>query len=154
QLEDLALHVHRDLLGQVALGHGGGHVGDVTHLAGQVAGHEVHVVGQVLPHAGDAGHLGLAAQLSFRTHLAGDAGHLGGETADLIAYGVYRVFQLEDLALDIHGDFARQVAVGHGRGDGGDVADLGRQVAGHEVHGVGEVLPRTGDALDLGLAAE
>ena len=37
QLEDLALHVHRDLLRQVAVGHRGGHVGDVTHLARQVA---------------------------------------------------------------------------------------------------------------------
>ena len=41
QLEDLALHVDGDLLRQVAVGDGRGHVGDVAHLAGEVAGHEV-----------------------------------------------------------------------------------------------------------------
>src|SRR5438045_3412619 len=45
QLEDLALHVHRDLLGQVARRDGGGHLGDVAHLARQVAGHGVDGVG-------------------------------------------------------------------------------------------------------------
>ena len=39
QLEDLAPGVDGDLLGQVALGHGGGDLGDVADLAGQVAGH-------------------------------------------------------------------------------------------------------------------
>src|ERR1700687_1100034 len=38
----------------------------------------------------------------------------------------------------------------HGR----DVPHLRRQVAGHRVHGVGQVLPRTGDAAHVGLAAE
>ena len=73
--EDLALHVDGDLLRQVALRHGGGHVGDVAHLAGQVLGHQVHVVGQVLPGAGDAAHLRLAAELAFGADLARDAGH-------------------------------------------------------------------------------
>ena len=36
ELEDLALHVDRDLARQVAVGDGRGHVGDVAHLAGQV----------------------------------------------------------------------------------------------------------------------
>ena len=48
------LHVDGDLLRQVAVGDGGGHLGDVAHLAGQVAGHRVDVVGEVLPGAGDA----------------------------------------------------------------------------------------------------
>ena len=34
ELEDLAARVDRDLLGQVALGHGGRHLGDVAHLVG------------------------------------------------------------------------------------------------------------------------
>ena len=37
ELEDLALHVDGDLLGEVAVGHRGGHLGDVAHLDGQVA---------------------------------------------------------------------------------------------------------------------
>ena len=52
---------------------GGGHVGDVADLAGQVRRHRVDVVGQVLPGAGDARHLGLAAELAFGADLARDA---------------------------------------------------------------------------------
>ena len=43
--------------------------------AGQVAGHEVDVVGQVLPGAGDARHLRLAAELAFGADLARHARH-------------------------------------------------------------------------------
>ena len=57
ELEDLALDVDGDLARQIAVGDGGGDVGDVAHLAGQVRGHRVDVVGEVLPGAGDAGHL-------------------------------------------------------------------------------------------------
>jgi hypothetical protein len=35
ELQDLALHVHGDLAGEVAAGHGRGHLGDVAHLRGQ-----------------------------------------------------------------------------------------------------------------------
>ena len=66
---------------KVAAGDGGGHLGDVADLAGQVAGHQVHVVGQVLPGAGDAFDLRLAAELAFRADLAGHAGHFGGEAS-------------------------------------------------------------------------
>ena len=52
ELEDLAPGVDGDLLGQVAPGHGGGHLGDVADLAGEVAGQLVDVVGEVLPGAG------------------------------------------------------------------------------------------------------
>ena len=61
------------------LGHRGGHLGDVAHLAGQVAGHVVDVVGQVAPGAGHALDLGLAAELALGADLAGDAGDLVGE---------------------------------------------------------------------------
>ena len=79
--EDLPLDVDGDLLGQVAVGDRRGDLGDVAHLAGQVAGHRVDVVGQVLPGAGDALDLGLAAELALGADLAGDAGHLGGEAS-------------------------------------------------------------------------
>src|SRR5665647_414899 len=42
--------------------HRRGDVGDVSHLAGEVTGHEVHRVGQVLPRTGHARHVGLSAQ--------------------------------------------------------------------------------------------
>jgi len=42
----------------------GRHLGDVSHLAGEVAGHGVDVVGEVLPDSADALDLGLAAKLA------------------------------------------------------------------------------------------
>ena len=63
------------------LGHGRGHVGDVAHLRGEVAGHEVDRVGQVLPGAGDALHVRLAAELAFGADLARHARHFRGERA-------------------------------------------------------------------------
>ena len=154
ELEDLALDVDGDLLRQVAVGDGRGHLGDVAHLAGEVAGHEVDAVGEVLPGAGDALDVGLAAQLAFGADLAGDAGHLGGERAELVDHRVDGVLELEDLALDVDGDLLGEVAVGDGRRHGGDVADLGGEVAGHEVDAVGEVLPGARHAFDPGLPAE
>ena len=79
QLEDLAAHVDRDLLRQVAVRDGGGDGGDVAHLAGEVAGHVVDAVGQVLPRAGDALDLRLPAQLALGADLARDARHFGRE---------------------------------------------------------------------------
>ena len=64
---------------EVAVGDRGHDLGDAAHLVGQVAGHEVHVVGQVLPGAGHARHLGLAAELALGADLAGHARHFGGE---------------------------------------------------------------------------
>ena len=92
--------------------------------AGQVAGHEVHVVGQVLPGARHAGHLGLTAQLAFGAHFAGHAGHFAGERVQLVHHRVDGVLEFENFALHVHGDLARQVAAGHGRGHFGDVSDL------------------------------
>ena len=77
---------------------GGGHLGDVAHLAGQVAGHGVHAVGQVLPGAGDARHRGLAAELAVGADFARHARHLGGESVELIDHRVDGVLELQDLA--------------------------------------------------------
>src|SRR5581483_1177451 len=153
QLGHLAPGVDGDLLRQVALGHGGGDLGDVADLAGEVPGQLVHVVGQVLPRAGDAGDVGLAAEAAFGADLAGHPGALVGKGRQLVDHGVDGVLQLGDLAPGVDGDLLRQVALGHGRGDLGDRAHLVGQVAGHEVHRVGQVLPRAGHAGHLGLAA-
>ena len=40
------------------------------------------LVGQVLPGAGDALHVGLAAELAFGADFAGHAGHFGGERTE------------------------------------------------------------------------
>ena len=99
QLEELALDVDRDLLAQVAVGHRRGHLGDVSHLSGQVAGHEVDVVGQVLPDAADLdGDRRGLAELALGADLAGDPGHLGDEPVELVDHGVDGVLQLQHLA--------------------------------------------------------
>ena len=154
QLEDFALHVDRDLARQVAARHRGGDFGDVADLGGQVAGHRVDVVGEVLPGAGDAGHVGLAAEPAFGADFARHARHFAGEAVELVDHRVQRFLQLKDFAAHVDGDLARQVAAGDRGRDFGDVADLGGQVAGHRVDAVGQVLPGAGDAGHLGLAAE
>ena len=136
------------------LRHRGGDLGDVAHLVGQVGRHHVHRVGEVLPGAGDTGHVGLAAEDAVGAHLAGHPGHLVGEGGQLVDHGVDGGLQLGQLALHVDGDLLAQVAARHRGGDLGDVAHLGGQVVGHEVHRVGEVLPGAGHAGHVGLAAE
>ena len=93
------------------LGDGGGHLGDVAHLGGQIAGHGVHAVGQVFPGARDAGHLGLAAELAVGADLARHARHFGGEGVELVHHRVDGFLQQQDFAADIHRDLLRQVAL-------------------------------------------
>ena len=154
QLEDLALDVDRDLARQVAARDGGRDFGDVADLRRQVGGQQVDVVGEVLPRAGDAGHLRLAAELAFGADLARDARDLAGERVELIDHRVDGLLQLQDLAADVDGDLLRQVAAGDGGRDLGDVADLRGQVVRHRVDAVGQVLPRAGHAEHVRLAAE
>ena len=129
QLEELALDVDRDLLAQVAVGHRGGDLGDVSHLSGQVAGHQVDVVGEVLPDAADLdGDRRGLTELALGADLAGDTRHLGDEPVELVDHGVDGVLQLEHLAADVGGDLLAQVAVGD-RAD--DALHLDRRT--HEV---------------------
>src|SRR6185436_4302165 len=154
ELKDFTAHVHGDLARKVAAGDGGRHFGDVTNLAGQVAGHRVHGVGQILPGAGDARHFGLAAEAAFGADLARDARHLRGERVELVHHGVQRFLQLKDFARHVHGDLLRQVALGHRGRHFGDVADLAGEVRRHRVDAVGQILPGAGDAAHQRLAAE
>ena len=152
--QNFAADVDRDFLGQVAAGDGRRDFGDVSHLAGEVAGHGVDGVGEIFPRAADAGHLRLAAEFAVGADFASHTGHFRRERAQLIDHRVQRVFEFENFALHIDRDFAGQVAAGHGRCDFGDVSHLAGKVAGHEVDVVGEIFPRSGDARDLRLAAE
>ena len=149
QLQNFAAHIDRDLLRQVAIRDRGRDFGDVTHLAGQIAGHRIHRVGQIFPRSGDAFHIGLAAESSFGSHFARHARYFRRERAELIHHGVDRVLQLENFALHIDRDFLREIAVRDRRRDFGDVAHLTGQVAGHEIHAIGQILPGAGDAAAL-----
>src|SRR5439155_1149753 len=137
------MHIDGDFLRQIAVGDGDGHVGDVSDLGRQITGHEVDAIGQVFPGTGDARNDGLAAQFAFGADLAGDAGDFGGERVQLIDHRVDGFFELQDFATDVDGD-----------GDVGDVANLGRQITGHGVDAVRQVLPGAGDPGHGGLAAE
>src|SRR5207248_46876 len=141
-------HVHGHLLAQIAVGHGCGHLGNVADLAGKVSCHGVHVVGEVLPHAGDAANLGLAADPAFGADFKGHAGDLGGKGIELVHHGVDRVLELEDFATHIHRHLFSEVAVSNSGRHVRDVPDLAGQVASHGVDVVGQVLPDTGDAPD------
>src|SRR5262249_56450042 len=99
--ENFALDVDGDLLGEVAVGRSGRDGGDVADLVGQVRRHRVNVVGEVLPRAGDAFDLGLAAELAFGADFAGHAGHFRGERAKLVHHRFDRVLQLEELAANV-----------------------------------------------------
>src|SRR5262249_6291575 len=154
QLQDLAAHVDGDLLRQVTVGDGFGDVGGAAAVpSAQLGRSRVHAVGEVLPGPGDALHVGLAAEPPLRADLAGDACHLRGERPELVHHRVDGVLQLQDLAAHVDGDLLRQVAVGDGRRDVGDVADLAGQVGRHRVDAVGAAFPGASDALPLRLAA-
>src|SRR5262249_10094294 len=117
QLGDFAAHVDGDLFRKVAVGDSGGHLGDVADLARQVAGHRVHRVGQILPGAGAAEPVGLAAEPAFGADLAGHARHFSRESVELVHHRVDGFLQLKDLTRHVHSDFLRQVAAGNRGGD-------------------------------------
>ena len=154
QLQNFAGDIDGDLLRKIAAGDGGRDLGDVADLRREVARHRVDAVGQILPGAGDAGHLSLTSELALRADLARDARHFAGEGVELINHGVDRVFQLKDLAAHVDGDLARQVAARHGGRDLCDIAHLIGQVAAHRVDAVGQILPRSRHAGHQRLAAE
>ena len=85
-------------------------------------------------------HVGLAAELALGADLAGDARDLGGEGAELIDHGVDGVLQLEDLARASTVIFCERSPLATAVVTSGDVAHLDGEVAGQQVHVVGEVL--------------
>ena len=153
QLQDLALDIDGDLLRQIAVGHRFGDLGDVPHLGGEVASHEIHAIGQVLPRAGHPLNVRLAAQLPFGANLPGDAGDFRGERPQLINHRVNGVLELQDLAAHVDGDLLREITFGYGGRDIGDVPHLCREVSRHRVHAVGQIFPGARHALHVGLAA-
>jgi hypothetical protein len=111
-------------------------------------------VRQVLPRAGDARHLRLAAQHTLGAHFARHSRHLVREDGEPVDHRVDHLLDLEDLAGRLHRDLARQVAVGDGRGHRRHVAQLHRQVAGQLIHVLREVAPHAGHTFHVGLASQ
>src|SRR6185503_9688527 len=110
--EHLALRFDRDLPREVALRYRGRDVGDVAHLAGEVVGHGVHVLGEALPGTRHTRHVRLTAEHTLRADLARDANHLASERVQLIHHLVDHFLDLEDLAAGLDGDLACQIADG------------------------------------------
>src|SRR5262249_47086674 len=127
---------------------------DVADLVGQVGGHQVHVVGQVLPDPGDAFHLCLAPQLALGTHLARNPRDLGGEGVELVDHDVDRVLKGVDLSSALAPHLPGKTPFAYAPRFLSDVADLVGQVGGHQVHAVGQVGPGAADAAHVGLAAQ
>src|SRR5207248_1462123 len=111
QLQDFSLHIDRDLLREIAICDRGRDFGDVTHLTGQVTGHEIHGVSHIRPRAGNAAHLRLTTEFSFRPDLARHTSDFGRKRAELINHRVDRVLQFEDLAFNIHRDLLAEVTI-------------------------------------------
>ena len=154
ELQNFSAHVHGNFSRKVPARNSRGHFGNISDLSSEVAGHEVHVVRQVFPRPRDSGHLSLAAELALRAHFARHARYFARERVELVHHGVDRVFEFENFSLHVHRNFARQIAAGHGCGDFSDVAHLRREVPGHGVHRIGQVLPCAGHAGHHGLPSQ
>src|SRR5207302_957454 len=122
QLEDLAVDVDGDLLGEVALGDGRRDLGDVAHLGRQVARHVVDVVSQLFPDPGDAFDLRLAPEVALGADLTGHPRDLSRKGVELLDHDVDRARQLADLAFDGQGDHLRLHPPGDRGRHNGDVA--------------------------------
>src|SRR6185436_11187045 len=79
QLGDFAARLHLDGAREIALGYGGGDFGDGADLRGEVGCEEVDVAGEILPRAGGAGNVRLAAEPSIHADFARHVRHLIGE---------------------------------------------------------------------------
>ena len=154
QLQNLALHIDRDLARQIATRDGRCHFGNVTDLRREITGHRVNVIRQTFPGASDTRNLRLTTQLAFGADFARHTRHFGGERVQLVHHQINSFLELKNFSAHVHRDLARQVAVGHGNGDLRDISDLGREIAGHLVDTFGQLLPHAADSADLGLAAQ
>src|SRR6185436_13883545 len=65
----------------------------MPHLFGQVGGHDVHVIRQILPCACYSRHLSLAAQSSFGSDFASHACDFRSESVELIHHRIDGVLQ-------------------------------------------------------------
>ena len=86
---------------------------------------------------------------SRATRVTSDANALSWSTIVLIVPDSSRISPAR-----VDGDLFRKIPVRDGGRDVGDVANLRGQISRHRVHRVGKIFPRSGDALDVRLAAE
>src|SRR5262245_1609090 len=88
------------------------------------------------------------------TRLTSDANPSSGSAIELIHHRIDGVLQLENLAADVHRDFAREIASCHSGCYFGDISHLRGQVGGHRIYRIRQVLPGAGYAWNERLATE
>ena len=154
ECRNFALGVHGQLLRKIAVGHRGYDLDDPAHLFGKVCSHHVHIVGKIFPGSSNSGDQCLSTQFAFRTDVARNAGYFAGEGVQLVHHGIDGVLQFQNLTFHIHRDLARKIALRNRCRHLGDVANLAGKVPGHRIHGIREVLPRSGDTRHVGLATQ
>ena len=127
---------------------------DVANLRGQIRRHRVDAFGQVFPGSSHTHDICLAAEPAFGADFARDPRHLAGKPVELVNHRIDGFLELQNLSADVDRNFLREVPAGDRRRDFGDVSNLRRQIAGHRVDAVSQVLPCPGDAQHLRLTAE
>src|ERR1019366_6209086 len=91
-------------------------------------------------------HFRLPAEFAFRAHFAGHTSNFSRERVELVNHGVDGFFEQQNFAAHVDRDLLGKIAASDCRRYFGDVTHLAGQVAGHGVHGVGEILPSSTDA--------
>src|SRR5260221_148420 len=86
----------------------------------------------------------LVRLLAIDPHFARHARYFRRKSVELVHHRVDRVLELQNLALHVHRDLARQISARHGRRHAGDISHLVGQVAGHRINRLGQIPPRTG----------
>jgi len=85
--------------------------------------------------------------------VACDASYFAGERVELVHHGVDGVLQFRISPFTSTVILRERSPLATAGGNFGDVADLSSKVSRHRVHGVGEILPGSGDAGHVGLTA-
>ena len=110
QLKELAFHINRDFLGQIAGRDGCGYGGDIAHLIRQITGHQIDVLRQILPCAGNAFHIGLAPEFAFCPYFPSNPCNLRCKGAELVYHRVDDFCSSQKVAFERSTfDFSRHV---------------------------------------------
>ena len=154
ELGDFAFRFDKELLLQLSPCDRSNNFCNAAHLVRQIARHEVHTVGQILPRARNVTYIRLPAEPALGADFACDACHFRSERIELIHHRVHSVLELKNFAFYIDSDLFRKIATGDGCRHLGNVADLSGQVSGHRIHTVGQIFPRPSNTFHSRLTAK
>src|SRR6185437_7566220 len=144
QLEELALHIYRNLLAQVAPRYRDSHIRYVPYLARKVTTHCIYIICKLFPDSCNVWHIGLAAQFTFSTYFTCHTGYLVCKYIQRNHHLVQVILQLEEFSLYVYRYFLRQVTFCNRSCHTGNIADLAGKVSGHDIHILCKLFPYTG----------